>query len=180
MPFHLVVQKIKDLLENRQIKYDYFEHEPVRTSEEASKVRSGYTLKQGAKALIVKLYLKNGGQVDASIKENKGQKAQNSREKFVMLVVPGDARFDGKKVKKLFDAKDLRFATEQEVEQVTGGVLVGGVPPFGSLFNLETYVDPQVAQNNKIIFNAGDRRVSIALSVSDYFRAEEPKEASLI
>lgn len=162
MEFHPIVQKIKKLLESRQIKYGYFEHEPVRTSEEAAKIRVGFTLKQGAKALIVKLYLRGGA------------------EKFVMLVVPGDARFDGKKVKKLFDAKDLRFATEEEVGAVTGGVLVGGVPPFGSLFGLETCVDPQVAQNDKIIFNAGDRRVSVALLVSDYILAESPEILQLV
>lgn len=156
MEFHQVLQKIKDLLESRQIKYDYFEHEPVRTSEEASKIRSGYSLKQGAKALTVKLYLRGG------------------QEKFVMLVVPGDARFDSKKVKKLFDAKNMRFATEAEVGDITGGVQVGGVPPFGSMFGLQTYMDFQVGQNDRIIFNAGDRRVSIALSIVDYVSIENP------
>lgn len=156
MEFHPVVQKIKALLESRHIKYDYFEHEPVRTSEEASKIRPGFTLKQGAKALVVKLYLRGG------------------KQEFVMLVVPGDTRFDGKKVKKLFDAKDVRFATEDEVGQITGGVLVGGVPPFGSLFELITYMDNQVLQNDKIIFNAGDRKVSIGLMLGDYVSVENP------
>ena len=36
MEYHPVVQKIKELLAGQQIKYDYFEHEPVRTSEEAA------------------------------------------------------------------------------------------------------------------------------------------------
>ncbi len=162
MEFHPVVQKIIDLMENHQVKYDYFEHEPVRTSEEAAKIRHGYSLKQGAKALIVKLYLRGG------------------IEKFVMLVVPGDARFDGKEVKKLLNAKDIRFATEDEVTRVTNGVLVGGVPPFGSLFGLETYLDPRVANNDRIIFNAGDRRVSIAVSASDYISVESPHVINLV
>lgn len=179
MEFHPVVSKIKDLLESRQIKYDYFEHEPVRTSEEAFKIRHGFTLKQGAKALIVKLYLRRGVSADG-VEDKVGVSDLAQSERFVMLVVPGDARFDGKKVKKLFNAKDLRFATEEEVGQITGGVLVGGVPPFGSLFGLETFMDPQVARNDKIIFNAGDRRVSIALAVSDYISAENPNRAELI
>lgn len=162
MMFHPVVQKIKELLESRQIKYDCFEHEPVRTSEEASKIRPGYTLRQGAKALVIKLYLRSGA------------------EKFVMLVVPGDAKFDSKKVKKLFDARDLRFATEKEVEDVTGGVLMGGVPPFGSFFGLQTYMDLQVEQNERIIFNAGDRKFSIALLTSDYILTENPTLESLV
>lgn len=162
MEYHLVVQKIKELLEGQKIKYDYFEHEPVRTSEEASRIRPGYTLKQGAKALVVKLYLRGG------------------QEKFVMLVVPGDARFDSKKVKKSFDARDMRFATETEIADLTGGVLMGGVPPFGSLFGLQTYLDPKVKENERIVFNAGDRRVSVALTTVDYISVENPATTELV
>lgn len=162
MEYHSVVQRLIELLESHKVVFESFEHEPVRTSEEAAKIRPGYTLKQGTKALIVKLYLRGGV------------------EKYVMLVVPGDARFDSKKVKKLFDAKDLRFATEEEVAQVTGGVQVGGVPPFGSLFGLETTMDPHVKENERVIFNAGDRKVSVAIKVSDFILAESPRVADLI
>ena len=162
MDIHPAVDRLKELLDRNNIQYDCFEHEAVRTSEEASKIRPGYTLKQGAKALVIKLNLRGGA------------------EKFVMLVIPGDAKFDGKKVKKLFNAKDLRFATESEVGETTGGVLVGGVPPFGSLFGLQTYMDTQVGQNEKIVFNAGDRRVSVALKALDYVAVENPIQVSIV
>lgn len=168
------MEKIKDLLENSQVPYDYFEHEPVRTSEEASRIRPGYSLKQGAKALIVKVHLKSPFDIANTSSANKSN-GQCPKEDFFMLVVPGNAKFDGKKVKKLLNAKDLRFATEEEVSRLTGGVQAGGVPPFGSLFGLTTYTDPQVLQNDKIVFNAGDRRISIAISSSDYVAVEKPK-----
>lgn len=181
MEFHPVVQKIKDLLEDRQVPYDCFEHEPVRTSEEASRIRPGYSLKQGAKALIVKVYLKGLADTTntSSTSNTNSSNGQCPREDCAMLVVPGDAKFDGKKVKKLLNAKDLRFATEEEVSSLTRGVQVGGVPPFGSLFGLTTYMDPQILQNDKIIFNAGDRRVSIALSPADYVKVEQPEITTL-
>lgn len=179
MEFHPVVQKIKELLESRQVLYDYFEHEPVRTSEEASRIRPGYSLKQGAKALIVKTYLKSPADT-ASTSNIANSNGRAPKEDFVMLVIPGDARFDGKKVKKLLDAKDLRFATEEEVSRLTGGVQVGGVPPFGSLFGLTTYMDPQILQNTKVIFNAGDRRVSVAMLSVEYVNVEKPRITPLI
>ena len=187
MDFHPVVQKIKDLLEGGQVPYDYFEHEPVRTSEEASRIRPGYSLKQGAKALIVKLYLKSPADTACTsntasitnIANTSSSNRQCPKEDFVMLVVPGDAKFDGKKVKKLLNAKDLRFATEEEVSNLTVGVQVGGVPPFGSLFGLTTYMDPQILQNDKIIFNAGDRQVSVAISSLDYVAVEQPEIVAL-
>lgn len=145
MTYHQTVQKIKSLLEENHIEFETFEHKPVRTSEEAAEIRPGYTLEHGAKALIVKT--KHG---------------------FLMLVMPAHLRMSGNKVKKHLAVKEVRFATPEEVGEVTRGVQVGGVPPFGNLFNIPVVVDPKLFLNERIVFNAGDRSYSIALSSSDY------------
>jgi prolyl-tRNA editing enzyme YbaK/EbsC (Cys-tRNA(Pro) deacylase) len=157
MEYHPVVEKIKSILIERGVAFDTFEHEPVRTSEEASKVRTGYTIEQGTKALI------------ARVKERGGAK------RFVMLVVPGNKKFDPKKVKAFTGFTDIRFATEEEVAEVTGGVLPGGVPPFGNLFNLDVYADTTIFNNERIIFNAGDRSFSIGMPSVDYKSIVNPK-----
>lgn len=162
MQYHQVVQRILDLLTKQGVWFETFAHEPVRTSEEAAKIRDGYTLHQGAKALLVRI------------------KISNADKKFVMLVFPGDARFDTAKVKQLFAAKDVRFATEAEVVQLTNGVQPGGVPPFGNLFGLEVVVDPQLLQNEKIVFNAGDRSFSVGMKSADYQRIVAPRIATII
>ncbi len=162
MDYHPVVGKILDLLKENGCVYETFEHEAVRTSEEAAKVRPEYTLKQGAKAMIVRV------------------KMSEANKRFVMLVIPGDVKFDNKKVKSVFSAKDIRFATEEEVEEVTGGVMPGGVPPFGNLFGLDVVADPGLFENEKIIFNAGDRRFSIAMKADDYRRVVEPNLVGIV
>ena len=155
---HPCVLQIKDVLEKNNTWYDYLEHEPVRTSEEAAEIRpKHYTIKQGAKALVVRVR-KFGGE-----------------KYFSMLIVPGDLKFDINKVKALLDAKDIRFATEAEVLEITDGIKVGGVPPFGNLFGLEIYADKKVFENDTIIFNAGDKRVSIAIKTSDYKTLVDPQ-----
>lgn len=136
-------------------------HEAVRTSEEAAKLRPGYTLQQGAKAIIIRAKIPNQGK------------------KFLMLVMPADQKFDSAKVKKLTGAKDLRFATEAEVEEITDGVKPGGVPPFGNLFGLEVISDFTLYQNEKIIFNAG-RTSSIGILSADYKRIIAPLVAEII
>lgn len=148
--YHKVVSEILNLLKKNKCWYEIFEHEPVRTSEEAAKIRTGYNLHQGAKAMIVRV------------------KRSESDKKFVMLVLPADLRFDNSKIKTLFGAKDIRFATEEEVLRLTGGVQVGGVPPFGNLFGLEIVADSKLLENEKIVFNAGDRRFSVAMKSEDY------------
>ena len=156
MEYHKVVSKIAELLESGGYWFETFEHEPVRTSEEAGKVRTGYSLAQGAKAMIVRV------------------KKSTTDKSFVMLVLPGDRRFDFAKVKRLFEARDIRFATEEEVIKLTGGVLPGGVPPFGNLFGLKVYFDKSVVDNDIVAFNAGTHTRSIKMKAKDLVRIVNP------
>ena len=70
--------------------------------------------------------------------------------------------------------KSSRFASEEEVLQITGCV-PGAVPPFGSVWGLKTYMDESLkAQGDSINFNAGLRTHSVRMSVVDYIAVEEP------
>ena len=155
MTYHKTVQKIIELLKQDNIWFETFEHEPVRTSEEAAKTRIGYSLEQGAKALIVRSKTK-----DENI--------------FIMLVMPAHLRLDTKKAKQYLQTKDLRFAPAEEIIQITEGAEIGGVPPFGNLFHIPIYVDPKLFENEKIVFNAGDRSFSIAMKSKDYKKLVNP------
>lgn len=162
MDYHPLVERIKSLFEKNNFWFESFEHEPVRTSEEAAQIRSGYQLEQGAKAMLVRI------------------KISKANKFFVMLVLPGDQRLDFSKVKALFKAKDVRFATEDEVTEISGGVQPGGVPPFGNLFDLEVIVDPSLLKNEKIIFNAGDRCFSVACKSQDWQTLVKPRVVEII
>lgn len=161
MNYHSITQIILDLLKANNFWFETFEHEAVRTSEEAAKTRPGYTLHQGAKAIIVRVKL-------------------SGEKKFMMLVIPADNRFDTHKVKQVLQAKDVRFATEGEVKEITKGVEPGGVPPFGNLFGLEVLVDPTLFQNEKIVFNAGDRKFSVAMRSADFKVLVQPRTEHII
>jgi Ala-tRNA(Pro) deacylase len=158
MIYHDTVSRIIEMLTANNCWHETFRHEPVRTSEEAAKTRPGYSLHQGAKAMIIRA------------------KAVETR--FVMLVLPADLRFDNSKVKAILHAKDVRFASEQEVLELTGGVQPGAVPPFGNLFQLRVVADPELFVNERIVFNAGDRRFSVAMKSEDYKRLVNPEVAS--
>lgn len=151
----MVAEKITQALEAAQAPFERFEHEPVRTSHEAAAVRPEYNISQGSKALIVRL-------------KKDGVKT------FVMLVVPGNRRFDPAKARAILGVSDIRFALEHEVAELTGGVEPGGIPPWGNLFGLKVYADTHVFDNETIIFNAGDRRVSVAMRSADYKRLVDP------
>ena len=170
IPYHPIVTTITNLLDAKSISYKTFTHEAVRTSEEAASARPEYSLAQGAKALIVRLKKKTKG--EASV--------DTSGQQFVQLVVPGDKKFSAAKVRRELLSSDVRFATPEEVSQITGGVVPGGVPPFGNLFGLPIYLDETVTRQEEIIFNAGDRRFSIALAPPDYLAVVKPTIVKIV
>lgn len=145
-----VFERIVNFLNKKRIPYQLFEHEPVYTSEQAAKIR-GSSLKEGAKALI---FVADG--------------------KPVMIVVPGDKKVDVKRFKEIYKISDLRMATPQEVETVTGGVKIGAVHPLGNLHNLPVYVDNSLGRNQEIVFNAGLHTKSIRMRYQDYYRLVGP------
>src|SRR3989304_1738499 len=102
-----IFEKIKSILDEKKIKYKSKYHEPVYTSEQAAMAR-GDNLKQGAKAIIMK--------VDKD---------------FVLLVLSAEKRIDSKKLKKMLNSKRLSFADLNEVKSFD--LVPGSVPPFGSV-----------------------------------------------
>jgi Ala-tRNA(Pro) deacylase len=142
--------KLKSFLDENNISYEYKEHEEVRTSEEAAKAR-GEDIRIGAKALVLK-----------------------ADDNFVMCVLSAAKKIDSKRVKDLLGVKSLRFATPEEVMQLTG-CLPGGVPPFANIFSLDLLVDKTIVANELMAFNAGERTKSLKLKTKDYLSLLKPR-----
>ena len=147
-------ERLEAWLNSRRVPFSVSRHEPVYTSEEAARVR-GTALSSGAKALIVK-----------------------AGDRFCMLVLPADRRLDSKKLRAALGVKGSRFATKEEVAELTG-LEPGSIPPFGSFFGMETHCDQALAQNDSINFNAADHGISIQMKYADYVAVEKPGLAVL-
>ncbi len=144
-----VFKDITTLLDESHIIYKTYQHEAVFTSQDAAKVRNT-NMHQGAKALI--MYADGNP---------------------IMVVVPGDMKVDTKGFKELYQVRDLRMATSEEVEQVTC-VLIGAVPPFGNIFQIPLYVDQRLRENEEIVFNAGEHTKSIQMKETDFEKVAKP------
>jgi Ala-tRNA(Pro) deacylase len=145
-----VFERLESWLKQQAVSFTVLRHEPVFTSEQAAAVR-GTSLSSGAKALVLK-----------------------AGDAFLLAVLPADRKLDSKRAREALQVKSLRFATKEEVMQLTG-LEPGSIPPFGSLFGLKTYCDPGLAENPSINFNAGDHAVSIQMPYSEYVRVEAAK-----
>jgi Ala-tRNA(Pro) deacylase len=91
-----------------------------------------------------------------------------------MVVLPADFSLDSAALREVVGTKRIRFADKDEVLEITG-LTPGSIPPFGSLFQLATYCDERLADNERINFNAGSHSVSFQMSYADFLAYEKPK-----
>lgn len=150
-------EAIKAKLKKSKVKFQVTTHDAVRTCEEAAKLRN-VSLDSGAKAMLLK---------------DTGKKLTLENVPYYLAVLGASKRFSSKAFKKIINCKSIRFATEQEVHEVTG-CLTGAVPPFGSVFGVPTWVDRSLSKEPTINFNCGLRTHSVAMSYEDYFKVEAP------
>jgi Ala-tRNA(Pro) deacylase len=144
-----LTRRIVDLLTSRGVTHQLLRHQAVLTSEEASRAR-GTPLVAGAKALVC-----------------------HADDRVVLIVVPADARLDNRAFRQQAGVKNVRMIDAERVQELVGAP-VGAVPPFGSLFGLQTFADREVAERDLIAFNVGARDVSVTMSGPDYAALEQP------
>ncbi|HAP37209.1 MAG TPA: hypothetical protein DCQ28_15240 [Bacteroidetes bacterium] len=132
------------LLIDRNIAFRTIHHQPTFTSEESAAAR-GEEVKIGGKALLMKV-------------DNE----------FKLFVISASLKADSKKIKHYCKAKSIRFASKEELFELTT-LVPGSVPPFGRpILNFDLFVDSSVVENEKIAFNAGSLTDSIVMKTSDY------------
>ncbi len=147
-----VFLQIKALLDQNTIPYRHVHHQPTHTSEESARAR-GESTRIGGKALVMKI-------------ENE----------FRLFVLSAARKMDSHAMKKHLGVKRTRFATREELKELTGCV-PGCVPPFGPpILPLELYLDGSILENEKIAFNAGSLTDSIIMRVENYLRLVNPRE----
>ncbi|HET7342185.1 MAG TPA: YbaK/EbsC family protein [Methylomirabilota bacterium] len=140
-----VTDRLEGWLREAGVAFEILEHAPVRTSEEAARVR-GTPLEIGAKALVVR-----------------------ADDRFVHCVLPASLKADNARLRALLGTRKLRFATPEELERLTG-CAPGAVPPFGNLFGLPVLVDAALCRNERVAFNAGSNAASISMRCDDLVR----------
>jgi Ala-tRNA(Pro) deacylase len=85
-------------------------------------------------------------------------------------VISAAARVDNAKLRKLLGTRRVRFATTEELRQLTG-CLPGAVPPFGSLFGLRVLMDDLLMREEVVYFNCASHTLSLRMRREDLMRA---------
>jgi Ala-tRNA(Pro) deacylase len=147
----MVLQKLRDFLDQNQVKYVTISHSPAFTAQEIA-AAAHVPGKEIAKTVMVK--------TDGEI---------------MMVVLPGSMRVDLNRLLDATGAQEVELAYESEFRNLFPDCELGSMPPFGNLFGLRTFVAEELTEDEEIAFNAGSITELIRLGYSDFERLVQPR-----
>ena len=155
MELEATYDRLIGLLDDNRATYRLIDHPEEGRTEIVSGYR-GHDPAAAAKCMIVMVKL--------------GKKVT----KYVLAVVPGDARVDLQAIKSLFGGTYISFATPEIAERLSGCV-AGTILPFSFSDELELIADPGIKNFPELFFNAARLDRSLALRTDDYLRIASPR-----
>ncbi len=145
------VKKLKEFLDQNQVKYVTMSHSVAYTAQEIA-ASAHVKGKELAKTVMVK--------VDG---------------KMAMAVLPASFQVNLDLLKDVAGAARVELATEGEFKGLFGRCEAGAMPPFGNLYGMEVYSAQELAEDDEIAFNAGSHTELVKLAYADYERLVQPK-----
>ena len=147
-------RKLKEFLDQNQIKYINVVHSPAYTAQEVAQ-SAHVTGKEFAKVVIVEL---------------DGEMA--------MVVLPATRKVVLQDLRELTGSDEVKFACEEEFKERFPDCETGAMPPFGNLYGMDVYAAESLGENEEIAFNAGSHIEVIKMSFRDFDRLVHPRVMS--
>ncbi len=147
----MIGKKVRAFLDLNEIKYVTVQHSAAYTAQEiaASAHIPGREL---AKTVVVKI-----------------------DDRLAMAVVPASSRVSPAALERVTGSSNVRVAQEHEFANRFPDCELGAMPPFGNMYDMEVFVDPDLPKHEMIAFNAGTHTDLIVMRYADFERVVKPK-----
>lgn len=97
----------------------------------------------------------------------------------VLAVVPATRQVDLERLRQATGALTVELADEQEFMADFPECEPGAMPPFGHLFGMKTFVEPHLAEDRDIAFNAGTHTEVVRMAYEDFERLARPRRVDM-
>ena len=150
-----ILKRLKEMLDGAKVPYEVYNHALAYTAQEVA-AKQHFSGNEMAKVVML--------EVD---------------DKLVMGVIRGNDKINVNEVRESLGARNVRLATEEEFIARFPECEIGAMPPFGNLYGLKVYVDPSLAKDEFIYFNAGNHVQTVHMKYKDFASLVEPQVAHL-
>ena len=140
-----VYKNIINILNGLNVSFEEIEHPPVMTCNDSARYRAEYGWNGvGSKNILF-----------------------HAKARFYLVVTKAEKEIKARRFKKEFGTKNIRFATPDEVKEITD-CEIGALPPFGYLNKeLPIYVDEEIFEHDYFMFNPAVHTKSIRIRTED-------------
>jgi Ala-tRNA(Pro) deacylase len=145
------VQRLKDFLDEHQVKYVVISHSSAFTTQEIASA-THIPGKELAKTVIV--------EIDG---------------KMAMAVLPGSQKVDLEQLREAAGAESVALAKEEAFKDRFPECELGAMPPFGNLYGMPVYVADSLTEDEVIAFNAGSHTQLVKMAYRDFERLVQPE-----
>jgi Ala-tRNA(Pro) deacylase len=150
-----ILKRLKEILDEAKISYEVYNHALAYTVQEIA-AKQHVSGNEMAKVVMIE-----------------------ADDKLVMGVIRGNDKISLNAVRESLGLRTARLATEDEFISRFPECEIGAMPPFGNLFGLNVIVDPALARDEYIYFNAGNHVQTVRLKYKDFEQLVKPRVAHL-
>jgi len=142
--------RVDEFLTSRRIPFEILYHRPAYTANRIAQLLhvSG---KEMAKTVV--------------LRTSKG---------YMLAVLPASCRIDLEELRQELSEGQVSLASESEIAQIFPDCELGAMPPFGSLYQLPTWVDESLTKDEEIVFEGQSHEEAIRMNCRDYMDTEHP------
>lgn len=151
-----ILKKLKEMLEEAKVSFEIYEHSLAYTAQE----------------IAASQHIPGNELANVVILEVDGELA--------MAVIAGNHKISLDTARASLGANRVRLAREDEFTEHFPDCEAGAMPPFGNLFGLRVIVDPALAKDEFIYFNAGNHVQTMRLRYQDFLALVKPRVVQLV
>ena len=148
----MISQKLKDYLDSAGAAYSGHPHRVAYTSQEIAQ-----SVHIPGREMVKSVILKTDDQ------------------HLIMAVLSAKDAANLDMLRDEIGCRALRLASESEFNDSFPTCITGAMPPFGNIFNVPTYCEANLSENDEIEFNGGGHDQTIRMRFDDYKRLVNPK-----
>lgn len=93
---------------------------------------------------------------------------------YAVAILPATHLIDLDAVGQILGGAKMELATELEIAQCCPDCEMGVLPPFGSMYGLETIMDESLRDAPQLVFEGNTHQEAIRMAGEDFIRLEHP------
>lgn len=95
--------------------------------------------------------------------------------RLALAVLPATRQLNLERLRQVSGARSATLAHERDFIADFPECEPGAMPPFGNLFGMPVFVEPHLAEDEQIAFNAGSHTELICMAYKDFERLTHPR-----